>query len=241
MEIKESLRNIGMEDNEAKIYLYLWKKGPCTQQTISDETNILRQTVYEVMKKMEAKGFVSISLVGKRKSYIAAEPKHLLNQLKEKEEFFSEALPEFEKIKSLEQIFLNSQSFVGMAGLKNLFSLTLESKSEILWLANKETSDKIFQGYYWHNYAKKRIQKKIPIKLIIEPTKQKDWDTDKKIFRETRRNSLADKEKSSFVLFDDKIIIYSLIEDKLQGVFIQDKATKQLFEKMFYDFWERSK
>lgn len=238
MALQESLKNIGFEENEAKIHIFLWKNGPAAQQEISDKTKILRQTVYEVMKRMEAKGYISHSLVGKRKIYSAVEPKILLAQIKEKEENFLHAVAEFEKLKHLEKVTLASQSFIGMAGLKNLFNLTLDSSSEILWMANKDISDKIFQGYYWHNYANKRIGKKIPIKLVIEPTDKTDWDTDRTVLRETRRNPLMQKSKSSFVLFDDKIIIYSMEGEKLQGVFIQDKAMKEFFEKIFYEFWK---
>jgi len=45
---------------------------------------------------------------------------------------------------------------------------------------------------------------------------------------------------SSFVLFDDKVIIYSLVEDELYGVFLQNKAVKDFFEKMFYEFWDKA-
>jgi len=241
MEIKEVLENIGFQEIESKIYLFLLKKGPVSQQTISDETGILRQTVYDFVGKMENKGFLAHSLIEKKKIYKAIEPEILLNQIKEKQEQFSQILPSLKEMIQTNNVNLFSQTFVGLKGLRNLFSLTLSSKSEICWLCNKKISDEVFYGFYWHNYSKKRIEKKIPIKLIIEPTGDKDWNTNKKAWRETKRNNFAMDLDSSFVLFEDKVLIYSIEKENLQGVLIQNKLIKQMFEKIFNLFWKQSK
>jgi len=240
MEIKETLKNIGFEEHEITIFLYLIKRGTSSQQDISDKTGILRQTVYDIMKKMLTKGYISMQKIGKRKHYSSIDPKVLLNRLKEKEEELKQIIPKLGELKE-GKIEITSEAFFGLEGLKNLFNLTLQSKSEILWIANKSLYDKTFQGYYWRNYAQKRIERKIPIKLLIEPIKETDWNTDKKVWRETKRNKFAENLTSSFVIFDDKIIIYSLEEGNIFGVFIQNISTKKSFEKMFYNLWDEAK
>jgi HTH-type transcriptional regulator, sugar sensing transcriptional regulator len=241
MEIKTVLKNIGFEPNEIEIYLYLQKHGASSQQRISDETRILRQTVYDIMGKMVSKGFVSVAIVGKRKHYKAIEPKILLKQLQEKEDQLSEAIPSLESLRLPTDVDISSESFIGLEGLKNLVNLTLESKSEILWISNKKIHDKIFQEYYWHNYAEKRAKKKIPIKLLIEPNADNGWKPDKKILRETRRDGYVENLETSYVVFEGGVIIYSLQDENLFGVFIKNDTIKKSFEKMFYRIWDQSK
>lgn len=241
MEIKTVLKNIGFETNEIEIYLFLQKHGPSSQQVISNETGILRQTVYDVMGKMASKGFVSVSVVGKRKHYSAIDPKILLKQLQEKEDQLSQIIPALESIKRPLDLEISSESFIGLEGLKNLVNLTLESKTEILWISNKKIHDQIFQEYYWHNYAEKRAKKKIPIKLLIEPTKDKGWNVDKKLYRETRTDEYAENLKTSFVIFGEGVIIYSLQNDKLFGVIIKNNTIRESFKKLFYRLWKTSK
>ena len=98
--------------------------------------------------------------------------------------------------------------------------------------------DKIFKGYYWHNYAKKRIDKKIPIKLLVEETNDTDWNTDKKVWRELKRNKIMDKINSSFVVFDNKLVIYTAKDDQLFGVYIQNEEQVLLFKQLFYHLWK---
>lgn len=234
--MEQVLEEIGFEKNESKAYLFLLKNPESSQQDISDKTGILRQTVYDLIKKMELKGYVASSVVGKRKVYSSVEPKIILNQLKEKEEKFLQVLPSLEKLKK-PSISLSAQTFIGMKGLKNLFNLILESKDEILWMINKELSDKIFQGYYWHNYATKRIDLKIPIKLLIEETSDKDWDSSSKVFRSTRNIKFVNGLDSSFVVFGDSIIIFSMVADELYGVYISNKSLASFFRKIFFSYW----
>jgi HTH-type transcriptional regulator, sugar sensing transcriptional regulator len=240
MEVEKVLKEIGFQDVEIKVYLFLLKKGKSSQQVISDETGILRQTIYEVMKKMEVKGYVTSSLIGKRKEYLAINPEIILNQIKSKEENFMSIIPKLNNLMTNKSNFF-VQNFVGIKGLKNLFNMTLDSKAEISWFCNRKMSDKIFEEFYWHNYSQKRLKKKIKIKLLIEPDDKKDWNTSKEFMRQTKRSDFIKGVKSSFVIFEDKVLIYSQEEENLRGVLIQDNLIKGMFKGIFEKFWKESK
>jgi sugar-specific transcriptional regulator TrmB len=191
MSIQESLKNIGMNQKETTIYLTILSKGQQTQQEISEHTGILRQTVYEIMPTLETKGFINHTMKGKRKIYSAVSPEILFEQLQSKVNDFEAVMQELKQLQTESES--SSITFIGIQGLKNMFAQSLESKTDICWLINKQMADKMFKDYYWHNYAQKRIEKKIPIKLLIEPTKDADWNTDKSVLRATRRHSVISK------------------------------------------------
>lgn len=241
MNIKETLETIGFSEKEQKIYLYLLKEGPSSQQKIADKTGILRQTIYEQMKKMSLKGQITISIKGKRKIYSALEPKLLLNQMKEKEEELKKIIPKLEQLSQPSEEVLTSQTFIGIKGLKNLFNLTLESKTEILWIANQKIHNKIFNKYFWDNYAQKRKEKKINIKLLIEPRLKNFWETNKQLLRETRKHELVKELKTSIIIFDNKTIIYSQKKDEMTGILIENKEITNFFKKIFEDYWFKAK
>lgn len=240
MDLDESLKNIGMTEKEIRVYLFLLKNGPSTQQELANKTGILRQTIYELVKLMCAKGHLSLSTEGKKKIYTAVNPITLKNKLIEAQENFEQALPFLEKIMKASLIDFSSESFIGMQGLKNLFGLTLNSKTEILWIANQKKHDAVFRDYYWENYGKKRSENKIPIKILIEPELKKYWSTDHGALRQTRMHEFVKNLNSSIVLFDDNVAIYTVDEENLSGVLIKNIFIKKMFERLFNDYWTSS-
>jgi len=240
MDIRQILADMGFEEQESIIFLYLIKKGASTQQEISDNTHILRQTVYDLMKKMLTKAYVSSSIEGKKKLYSAVPPEVILNKFREKEERFENMIPQLkEMLQPKQEIY--AESFTGLEGLKNLMNLTLNSKTEILWAADQESSEGIFKDFYWDNYGRKRVENKINLKLMMEPSEKK-WEkvykTSKDWLRETKINKIMKNTECSFALFDDKIIFYSTTKEEPFGVLIKNKEIKELIAKMFLKFWK---
>lgn len=242
MLVQETLEYIGFEPKEVQIYLYLLRHGPSLQQTIANETGLLRQTVYEMIKKMASKGYISLSSTGKRKVCSAVPARLLVDKVREKEERLLRIVPQLEQLEAEEKVSVRSESFIGIEGVKNAINLTLESSEELLWLDNITMSAKILGGdYYWLNYAEKRAERGLPIKLLISPKDKSYLDSDKGMLRETRRNELLEGIKGSIVIFEDRVIIYSVEEGQLLGVLIQNKAIKNSFEKIFRHLWGKSK
>ena len=91
--LKRTLIQIGFTSKEAKIYLSLLKAGPSLIQEIADLTKIKRTTLYGILKAMVKKGWISISITGKRKKYQAEEPAKILAYLKQKQTDFANILP----------------------------------------------------------------------------------------------------------------------------------------------------
>ena len=191
---------------------------------------------------MEEKGLVSSTITGKRKVYSALDPDILLRRFEDMKNDLKDAVSALKDKKSLSKYKIHHESFLGLQGIKNLFKLALNSKTEQLWFAEYEIHKEIFQGAYWDNFALKRIDKNISLKLLIDKNPQlKNWKSSKKHLRETRVNSDIKDIKSSFVTFDDKTIIYSIEKDNLYGIFIQNKHMAEMYKQIFNILWKYSK
>ncbi len=242
MEINESLENLGMGLIEIKIYLYLLKEGPRSRQNVSDDNHIVRQTIYEVMNKMLSKGYITYSMTEKRKLFSAIPPEILLDRLREKEEQFKQVIPLLQKFHKEDFSDMFVESFMGVKGFKSLLSLTLRSKTELLWLASEEINKSIFEDYYHENYVLKRVEAKISLRLLTYSTNRKIWHSDKQSLREVRLLKFIEPIKSaSFVVFEDKVILFSFNKDNLFGILIKNNIIKEMFRSIFLDYWRRSR
>jgi sugar-specific transcriptional regulator TrmB len=57
----ESLTSLGLDENEARIYLYLTNEGPQKARNIGKALNISTQRIYRSLRKLQIKGIVNAS------------------------------------------------------------------------------------------------------------------------------------------------------------------------------------
>lgn len=237
--MKDILRLAGLDDEESVIYLHILQSGPTSQADVSSSTGLLRQTVYDRVHKLTKRGFLSEVQSGKKTLFAAASPKRLLEKVESDAQELQTALPKLLKLQNTSQS-ISAQSFEDVQTLRLLFQSTLDS-DEILWMCNKELNDQIMQGHFWHNYAAKRIEKGIPIKLIIEPIKDTDWNTDKTVHRETRRSQFMSRSLVSIVIFGDSVLTYSLSGQSCSGTITTNMNIAEFHRQQFQQHWNSAK
>ena len=80
------LREIGLSQNEARVYEALLQLGGASVQEIAIKSKVHRRNVYDSLSKLMEKGLASEAFVKGEKNFNAVNPKRLLGLLKEKEE-----------------------------------------------------------------------------------------------------------------------------------------------------------
>ncbi len=98
MDTKELLKNLGLSDQEAQIYLALLELGPSLISRIAQYTGMHRPTIYRILPKLEAKDLVTTAPKGKQKLYIAETPEKLRSSFVTLKEQFEKTLPELQHI-----------------------------------------------------------------------------------------------------------------------------------------------
>ena len=91
---KEILRDIGLTDYEAEIYLVLLSSGQVSAYELAEKAGLYRQVVYDSLKRLLEKGYVNCVVEGKTKLFRAIDPQLILAYLDEKRNRFTEILPE---------------------------------------------------------------------------------------------------------------------------------------------------
>src|SRR5581483_10778664 len=77
MSTHESLREIGLNDKEIKIYMALLKSGRMTPAALAKLSKISRPTVYNIAKSLLSKGIIAEDLGGKTLYLIPLPPESL--------------------------------------------------------------------------------------------------------------------------------------------------------------------
>jgi len=98
MEIKQALLTIGLTERETQENLALIELGRCTTGKITKKANISSSKVYEVLQRLQTKGFVSYSIENGTRYYDATSPKRLLEFLDEKKQDLSKSQEQIQSI-----------------------------------------------------------------------------------------------------------------------------------------------
>ena len=96
----EKLKQIGLNESEATVYLDLLENGLSTPPNVSRRTKIARTNCYNVINSLISKNLISAQLAGKRKAYIANNPSSLIMLVEGTRSLAMAALPDLEAIRA---------------------------------------------------------------------------------------------------------------------------------------------
>lgn len=161
------LSDIGMNENEAKVYLAALSLGPTTILKIARSTEIKRSTVYSVIESLKLKGLIKIEIRGLKSLFVAENPERLEIMLENRKYEFKNNLPEFLALYNLKSTESTIKYYEGIESLKNIYMETLREinpHEEYLVIANQDQwyhLDPKFAQEYIERRAKLRITTKL--------------------------------------------------------------------------------
>ena len=167
----KELREVGLTENESKVYVALLELGPSLAGQISRRTGLHRRTVYDVTEMLIKKGLIGYILRNNRRLFQASDPSRFLEMVKEKENILIPVVENLSKKYTKTKEKEETNFYKGKDGLKTVFEDQLKSK-EILILGASPKAYEVLQFYFkW--YDKTRKEKKIKARIIAQDRKIK--------------------------------------------------------------------
>lgn len=160
---EETLLEIGLGKNEAKVYLSLVGAKRSSVVDLATKSGVHRVNVYDALKTLLRLGLASFFNIGKKRYYRATRPETLLLLLKEKEEKVHSLIPvldaRYEKAENAAQIF------EGLEGIKRILEDILYVGKAIKAFGIPRVMPELLGGYL-QGFHRKRIQKNMRIQHI---------------------------------------------------------------------------
>jgi len=225
---EEVLKLLGLSDKEIKVYLASLQLGSGLVQKITHFTGLNRTTIYDLLKSLENKGFVSQTIESGKKNYTATQPNRLINLLKEREFLVKKILPELNAISESIGKRPKVEVYTGKNGIKTIFEQILNESKEFMCMASKKHMLKLF-GFYLPHFITRRKKNKIKVRLISES---------QPLDKTARYKLIKKKIKTATWLYNGKIAMISLEEKEPIGILIDEKNFYETHKMMFDLLWE---
>ncbi|MCK4552998.1 helix-turn-helix domain-containing protein [Candidatus Pacearchaeota archaeon] len=174
--MEKILEEIGLTPGEARVYLALLELGFSTVSPISKKARVSISKIYSVLEGLIRKGLVSSIVKNNVKHFNAANPERIIDFLEKKkkkieqeENEVKKKLPELKSKLARAEKKSVAEVYEGVKGIKTFFEkMLLEVKEgDMIYVFGipREVSVK-YEGYFLHDWSKKRIQKKVKTKII---------------------------------------------------------------------------
>ena len=176
----KTLEKIGLSKAEIKVYLALLELGSVPSGSIVKETELIKSTVYDVIRKLQEKGLVSYIIKEGIKHFEAANPDRIVDFIHEQKRKLNETENEAKSlIEQLKKGFdtikpqAEAHVFVGVEGFKTMRRDALRnSKGEILLIGAISREDEVIPGFF-EEWNKERQKKKIWLKILYKESARK--------------------------------------------------------------------
>src|SRR5947209_8610493 len=87
------LKNLGLSEPEAAVYLVSLKTGAAPASLLAKEAGLKRTTAYPILKALAQKGFVSVTFKGSQRRYQAQRPQKLAHYYQKHLDTFNALIP----------------------------------------------------------------------------------------------------------------------------------------------------
>jgi sugar-specific transcriptional regulator TrmB len=160
-----TLLELGMTLNEARVYLALLEIGSSSVVEISRRCKIHRPNVYDSLQKLIEKGIISIITKDSTKYYQASDPSMLDKLLKEKELKLQGIMPELYTLFNMKKTRSFANVYEGIGAVTKILDGMLRHNKDILVYGIPRVAPEMIK-FFIMNFHKRRIGQKIVMKHI---------------------------------------------------------------------------
>ncbi len=245
----KSLKQLGLQEKEVKVYLTVLKLGSLPAQDIAFETGIKRTTVYLVLEKLKEAGLAGEIIEKNKKIFFAEKPEKLLKIIQEKkkeiekeEKQIKEILPQLQRILSGKEKTSKKEvrHYQGLEGIWNIAEDMIKTRKDHYSIVPGKMYDHLGLARFLSDITKKRRQSGGTKAYMItdhHPQNLKfyrEGDTD---FREIRFFPEVEKFNSALVIYGHKIALISL-QKPFSSVLVENEEIYLLVKFMFDSLWK---
>ena len=241
------LKNLGLSENEAKVYMAMLELGPSAVLDIARKAEINRPTAYVQIESLKKRGLVSTQTKGKKQLYMAESPEHLegmldnqLHEIAVQKETFAQILPNLISLYQSAGHRPTVRFFEGKEGLAQMQNIFLKSnQKEVLAITNLDDVLAVSPNHL-KNHSPQRVNKGIVSKIIYSSTKGPVMPSDEKLLRESRFIPMEKMPFAGDVSVFGNMVSITALKGQISAVIIEHPEIANSFRGLFNFLWEFS-
>ncbi len=255
MIIETFLRNLGLNDNETKVYLYLLTHGESIASVVAKRLEMKRVTAYSTLESLEKKEVIASFIKNNVAHFDAVEPDDIVELCDQKvtemqrlQKKASELKSEFYKLREKGkmpklEIRGKIKYYEGLEAVTDLIQETLQENNKEQLCFGLNTYHSELAGDDWSVYTGKRVKKGMFVRSI-QPDTDAAIDYKKRDAKELRKTRLVPHDKfpgnCEINVIGNMIAIFTTHGQEPMGMKMYNPDMAQALKSLFDLAWERS-
>ena len=236
----ETLEDIGLSENEARVYLACLGLGPTTAINIAKTTEIKRPTVYTVIESLKTRGLLSIEVRGFKKKFVAERPEKLEEVLELKRNKFKKLLPDLKALQNAKDDGGFIRYFEGMEGIKSIYESMISDikpHEDYSVIGNMEYLLSLDKKFF-EDFFERRARLNINLRILVQRNTGGDWfkKYEKNMNAQVKYLPASTKINTNLVIIPRRMLIHELTEP-IKGIVIENKRTIDMQRELFEIMW----
>jgi len=235
----------GFTPKEAKVYLSILEYGQATMSMIARKTNLERPTIYDIVSRLENKGYAS-TLKTKGVKHVTVTPPNIIFQSLKNSLYQAEKiLPDLMEIAYKSPIKPRIKFYEGTKGIKQVLREYSHSTENAYVISDYITFPKEVLDFIYKEIIPERIRRNTFTKmLVVDNPKHKVVKTkEAKYLQEHRLITFPPGmglENQEILLWENKIGFLSFGNNEMFGMIIESKSISQMLKSIFYLIWQNA-
>ncbi|MGV8162183.1 MAG: TrmB family transcriptional regulator [Candidatus Nanoarchaeia archaeon] len=243
--MNEVFKEIGLKEQETKIYLKLLELGETQTGELCKLTEVASSNIYPILDELIKKGLVSYKLKNNIKVFMPSSPEVLKELFKKKQEKLMrqekeiiQIITNLKKIKIEKLKETNFKYFEGVSGIKGMWyelNQTMTPNNVLKIYCTKPEAYKNLVGFY-NEHHNLRKEKNICEQMILP---NEDVDIVEKRKNEITEIKVLDlKNQAEWGVIEDIFYMEYCVSKEPKGFLIKDKIIADTFKQVFDQIWE---
>lgn len=237
----KTLIDVGLSDNEAKVYLNSLNLGKTTILSLSKASEVKRTTVYSVVESLKKLGLMKIEQIGWKTYYSAENPEKLERIIENKRKELQETLGDFKSLYSTEGGSSLIKYYEGIEAVKNIHLDFLDEVKfgEDYWVISDSAKWMSEDQKFFENFVEKRAQKKLNNRLLLQDSEiARRYKQNETVYNMQIKLFPQDvKLSASISITPQKILIHQTTPPVIAMV-IENKNIIRLHKELFEFMWK---
>lgn len=250
MDLLKNLTKIGLEENQAKVYLSCLQLGTSAVLNIAKDSNLKRPTVYLILDDLETRGLVNKIKKGKKTFYQAKSPDNLIENLSDKLKLAKDSLPVLKAIHNLDPEKPNIKIVEGVNGVRNIYNsifnyLSHHPNEELLIFGALKDASENFQtsvvDYFYETMGKsKNLIREIgnddhETRMYYRKSAMLNPQHEIRLIRDEGKFYMTDN-----MLYGNTLIIFS-VKKEIFATIIESASIAETYRTLFNMAWRSGK